>query len=173
MVIFFSKFTFSNKVWFCPNTFTLYLFDQPLSIFVVFFCRQIADSKKSCCFWILGSIFSDPEFSILIPKSRCELSSVVSWTFHLKLFAPKCHKMIIKGSIAIEYIVFIIYSIDIFNIILNNWQLFNILGSKIEPGLKFSLELSSKNLNVSHVTFSKTKIKCWRVFDNGVFMFLV
>ena len=52
---FFQKFSFSNKVWFCPDIFSWFLFGQPLPIFVVLnFFRKRADLKIACCFFILG-----------------------------------------------------------------------------------------------------------------------
>ena len=51
----FPKFSFSNKVWFCPDIFSWFLFGQPLPIFVVLnFFRKKADLKITYCFFILG-----------------------------------------------------------------------------------------------------------------------
>ena len=52
--IFFPKFSFPNKVWFCPDIFSWFLFGQPLPIFVVLFFRKRADLRIACCFFILG-----------------------------------------------------------------------------------------------------------------------
>ena len=51
----FPKFSLSNKVWFCPDTFSWFVFGQPLPIFVVlnFFSKE-SRFKNYLLFFILG-----------------------------------------------------------------------------------------------------------------------
>ena len=49
----FPKFSFSNKLWFCPDIFSRFLFGQPLPIFVVLNFLKESRCENACCFFIL------------------------------------------------------------------------------------------------------------------------
>ena len=52
LTIFFPKFSFSNKVWFCPDIFSRSLFGQPLPIFVVLIFSKESRFQRSLLFFI-------------------------------------------------------------------------------------------------------------------------
>ena len=81
--IFFPEFSFSNKLWFCPDIFSRFLFGQPLPIFVVLnFSRESRFQKCLLLFYPRLNAFLIPSsakapgwkisgrFSILRIKSR-------------------------------------------------------------------------------------------------------
>ena len=60
---YFSKISFSNKVWFCPDIFSWFLFGQPLPIFVVLIFSKESRFQRSLL------LFSPRLNIFLIPSS--------------------------------------------------------------------------------------------------------